>query len=94
MESAYATTATSVPAVVTEHYALGKKLGEGAFAVVRIGIHKLTGEPVAVKIIRKAVVGQAWLDKMTREVKIMKALDHPNIVKLYEVIHMLVCALI
>ncbi|ESN99549.1 hypothetical protein HELRODRAFT_84170, partial [Helobdella robusta] len=41
---------------------------------------------VAIKIIDKTQLNSVSLQKLRREVKIMKMLDHPNIVKLYEVI--------
>ncbi|KAF1745380.1 hypothetical protein MXB_4344, partial [Myxobolus squamalis] len=41
---------------------------------------------VAIKIVEKAKLNQAGLIKLLREVRILKQLDHPNIVKLLEVI--------
>lgn len=41
---------------------------------------------VAIKIIDKTALNPSSLKKLFREVTIMKMLDHPNIVKLYEVI--------
>jgi MAP/microtubule affinity-regulating kinase len=41
---------------------------------------------VAVKVIDKSVLDEKKLAKLYREVKIMKGIHHPNIVKLYEVI--------
>ena len=32
---------------------IGKRIGQGAYAVVRIGIHKVSGEKVAIKIYDK-----------------------------------------
>lgn len=67
-------------------YELGETLGEGNFAKVRLGTHVLTGEPVAVKIIDKTKLDKVTQKKLYREVRIMKLLNHPNIVRLYEVI--------
>jgi serine/threonine protein kinase len=40
---------------------------------------------VAIKIIDKTALNPTSLQKLFREVRIMKQLDHPNIVKLYQV---------
>ena len=45
-----------------------------------------TGQEVAIKIIDKTQLNPSSLQKLFREVRIMKCLDHANIVKLYEVI--------
>ncbi|KAJ1535020.1 Serine/threonine-protein kinase par-1, partial [Cladochytrium tenue] len=74
-------TATSVG-----YYELGKAVGEGNFAKVRVATHALTGERVAVKIIDKARLDKSTAAKLFREVRIMKMLNHPHIIRLYEVI--------
>ncbi|KJE92045.1 Mark1 protein [Capsaspora owczarzaki ATCC 30864] len=68
------------------NYALDKTIGKGNFAKVKLARHVLTNEEVAVKIIDKSKLNQTSLTKLFREVRIMKMLDHPNIIKLYEVI--------
>lgn len=67
-------------------YRLIKTIGKGNFAKVKLAKHELIGKEVAIKIIDKTQLNQSSLQKLFREVKIMKCLDHPNIVKLYEVI--------
>lgn len=47
--------------------------------------HIPTGIDVAIKIIDKTALNTSSLQKLFREVRIMKQLDHPNIVKLYQV---------
>ncbi|KAJ3158829.1 Map microtubule affinity-regulating kinase [Geranomyces michiganensis] len=68
------------------NYVFQKTVGEGNFAKVKLAKHKLTGVEVAVKIIDKTTLDEKKLSKLYREVRIMKLLHHPNIVKLYEVI--------
>ncbi|KAG4100259.1 Pkinase-domain-containing protein [Neocallimastix lanati (nom. inval.)] len=68
------------------NYVFQKTVGEGNFAKVKLAKHKLTGVEVAIKIIDKTRIDEKKLGKLYREVKIMKFLNHPNIVKLFEVI--------
>ena len=67
-------------------YQLLKTIGKGNFAKVKLARHIPTGKQVAVKIIDKTQLNDKVLRKVSREVGIMKMLDHPNIVKLYQVI--------
>uniref|UniRef100_A0A8C1SXN6 MAP/microtubule affinity-regulating kinase 3 n=1 Tax=Cyprinus carpio TaxID=7962 RepID=A0A8C1SXN6_CYPCA len=68
------------------NYRLLKTIGKGNFAKVKLARHVLTSKEVAVKIIDKTQLNSSSLQKLYREVKIMKFLNHPNIVKLFEVI--------
>ncbi|XP_053334316.1 serine/threonine-protein kinase MARK2 isoform X15 [Clarias gariepinus] len=65
-------------------YRLLKTIGKGNFAKVKLARHVLTGKEVAVKIIDKTQLNSSSLQKLFREVRIMKLLNHPNIVKLFE----------
>ncbi|XP_041723830.1 serine/threonine-protein kinase MARK2 isoform X2 [Coregonus clupeaformis] len=79
-----ATTAEETPHI--GNYRLLKTIGKGNFAKVKLARHVLTGKEVAVKIIDKTQLNSSSLQKLFREVRIMKLLNHPNIVKLFEVI--------
>ncbi|XP_019900280.1 serine/threonine-protein kinase MARK2 isoform X7 [Esox lucius] len=79
-----ATTADETPHI--GNYRLLKTIGKGNFAKVKLARHVLTGKEVAVKIIDKTQLNSSSLQKLFREVRIMKLLNHPNIVKLFEVI--------
>ncbi|XP_009301425.1 serine/threonine-protein kinase MARK2 isoform X13 [Danio rerio] len=68
------------------NYRLLKTIGKGNFAKVKLARHVLTSKEVAVKIIDKTQLNSSSLQKVFREVRIMKLLNHPNIVKLFEVI--------
>ncbi|XP_051866337.1 MAP/microtubule affinity-regulating kinase 3a isoform X4 [Pristis pectinata] len=68
------------------NYRLLKTIGKGNFAKVKLARHILTGREVAIKIIDKTQLNPTSLQKLFREVRIMKCLNHPNIVKLFEVI--------
>ncbi|KAG8040433.1 hypothetical protein G9C98_002429 [Cotesia typhae] len=67
-------------------YKLLKTIGKGNFAKVKLAKHIPTGKEVAIKIIDKTQLNPGSLQKLFREVRIMKMLDHPNIVKLFQVI--------
>uniref|UniRef100_A0A8U7N3B5 MAP/microtubule affinity-regulating kinase 3 n=1 Tax=Corvus moneduloides TaxID=1196302 RepID=A0A8U7N3B5_CORMO len=68
------------------NYRLLRTIGKGNFAKVKLARHVLTGREVAIKIIDKTQLNPTSLQKLFREVRIMKGLNHPNIVKLFEVI--------
>uniref|UniRef100_A0A8C2VUC3 non-specific serine/threonine protein kinase n=1 Tax=Chinchilla lanigera TaxID=34839 RepID=A0A8C2VUC3_CHILA len=66
-------------------YDIEGTLGKGNFAVVKLGRHRITKTEVAIKIIDKSQLDAVNLEKIYREVQIMKLLDHPHIIKLYQV---------
>ncbi|XP_041731659.1 MAP/microtubule affinity-regulating kinase 4 isoform X3 [Coregonus clupeaformis] len=68
------------------NYRLLKTIGKGNFAKVKLARHILTSKEVAIKIIDKNQLNPTSLQKLFREVRIMKGLNHPNIVQLFEVI--------
>uniref|UniRef100_A0A8D2ZYF6 non-specific serine/threonine protein kinase n=1 Tax=Scophthalmus maximus TaxID=52904 RepID=A0A8D2ZYF6_SCOMX len=63
------------------NYRLLKTIGKGNFAKVKLARHILTGREVAIKIIDKTQLNPNSLQKLFREVRIMKILNHPNIGK-------------
>lgn len=64
----------------------GEDLGEGTFGKVKLGIHIPSKEKVAVKILEKEkIVDDSDIERITREIQILKLIRHPNIVQLYEV---------
>ncbi|CRL04630.1 CLUMA_CG017698, isoform A [Clunio marinus] len=77
---------TSMREQSIKQYKLLKTIGKGNFARVMLARHMPTGSEVAIKIIDKTQLNTNSLEKLFREVSIMKLLNHPNIVKLYEVI--------
>ncbi|XP_055675389.1 serine/threonine-protein kinase SIK2 isoform X2 [Falco peregrinus] len=66
-------------------YDIEGTLGKGNFAVVKLARHRITRSEVAIKIIDKSQLDAVNLEKIYREVQIMKMLDHPHIIKLYQV---------
>ncbi|KAI9481141.1 MAG: kinase-like domain-containing protein [Benjaminiella poitrasii] len=69
-------------------YVVGKTLGKGASGRVKLGVHRYTGEQVAIKIISKAhLAANPAIEKaVRREIAIMKLIHHPNVMSLIDVI--------
>lgn len=67
-------------------YDLEETLGSGHFAVVKLARHVFTGEKVAVKVIDKTKLDEISRAHLFQEVRCMKLVQHPNVVRLYEVI--------
>ncbi|XP_034149306.1 hormonally up-regulated neu tumor-associated kinase homolog A [Esox lucius] len=70
------------------NYLIGRKLGEGSFAKVREGLHAMTGEKVAVKVIdkRKAKKDSYVTKNLRREGHIQQMIRHPNITQLLDIL--------
>ncbi|CAI5515966.1 unnamed protein product [Closterium sp. Naga37s-1] len=68
-------------------YELGRTLGEGNFAKVKLGQDVESGRRVAIKVMDKdRILQHRMVDQIKREVSIMKMVRHPNIVQLIEVL--------
>lgn len=67
-------------------YELGRTIGEGTFAKVRLAKNMESGDHVAIKILEKAKVQKNGLvEQIRREICTMKLIQHPNVVRLHEV---------
>lgn len=63
-----------------EDYLIGKVIGQGAYAVVRIGLHKTSDKCVAIKIYEKTKLMEPQRRKsVKREIKLMERMSHPHI---------------
>ena len=80
------------------NYILEETIGEGAFAKVKLGTHIHTGEKVAIKILNKDKLFEEALEdnlangiegcdiqKIRKEINILKRLRHKNVIQLYEI---------
>ncbi|XP_042455431.1 CBL-interacting serine/threonine-protein kinase 21-like [Zingiber officinale] len=68
-------------------YELKRTIGEGMFAKVKLGVEVESNATVAVKVIdKKTVIKNNLMYQVKREISTMKLLDHPNIVKIREVL--------
>ncbi|XP_041976222.1 serine/threonine-protein kinase MARK2 isoform X6 [Aricia agestis] len=69
-----------------QRFDIVRKLGQGTYGKVQLGINKKTGQEVAIKTIKKCKIEtEADLVRIRREVQIMSSVRHPNIVHIYEV---------
>ncbi|KAI7817200.1 kinase-like domain-containing protein [Gamsiella multidivaricata] len=83
-------TRSTTPKAAPEHvgpYLLGRTLGKGSSGCVKLARHRKTGEQVAVKIISKAsLANKAAVNRgIEREIAIMKLINHPHVIRLYDV---------
>ena len=70
-----------------DFYQFGKTLGEGAYGKVKLGLQLITGEKVAIKMFeRSKIADPSARRRVSREIRILKALQHPRIVRLFEVV--------
>jgi len=77
---------SSSEGIIVGDYAVGVSIGQGSYGKVRVGIHRATNQRVAIKILQKDLLDDAELDRVQREVNILKNLNHPNICKFVEYI--------
>lgn len=73
------------PSQVVKHYELRETIGSGGFAKVKLAVHILTGEKVAIKVMNKKELGSD-LPRVQREIDAMKNLSHQHVCQLYHVI--------
>ncbi|KAG7476294.1 hypothetical protein MATL_G00081290 [Megalops atlanticus] len=64
-------------------YKVRGDIGCGNFSRVKLGVHALTADKVAIKILEKTKLDQKQL---SREISSMEHLHHPNVIRLYEVV--------
>ena len=77
---------TKKPTVIGS-YRITRTLGQGTFGKVKEGIHLFTGQKVAVKILEKDKITDVNdVERVAREIHILKLVRHPHIIQLYEII--------
>ena len=70
-----------------ERYQKMEKIGEGTYGVVYKAKDRVTGEIIALKKIRLEAEDEGIPSTAIREISLLKELQHPNIVRLYDVVH-------
>ena len=67
------------------NYVLFEQIGRGTFSKVTKAIHLITSQQVAVKILNKQKIeDEVDLERIIREIEILKNINHPNIAQMYE----------
>ena len=69
---------------IQEHYKVVGILGQGAFSVVYKAIHRKTGLNRCIKKIKIKSFTKAEEESIMNEIEILKMIDHPHIMKIYE----------
>lgn len=71
--------------MLPRHYRITGKLGRGAMSVVYSGVYEPLGQPVAIKLLKSHLVSdQATFKRFQQEAKTAGALEHPNIVGIFD----------
>ncbi len=67
-------------------YLIQDQIGQGGMGAVFLAVHQTLGRKVAIKVLPPAVADdRVALERFLREARTAAALDHPNIVKLFDV---------
>ncbi|CAD8166345.1 unnamed protein product [Paramecium octaurelia] len=70
-----------------QNYVIDRTLGKGTFGKVKLGYHTICDEYVAVKILEKRKIEtDADFIRVQREIAILRKVEHPNVIKLYEIL--------
>ena len=75
-------------AKLADRFIIETRIGHGQFAAVYKALDRPTASYVALKVLNPSFAEDpVTQERFLREVKILRSLDHPNIVKVYDVIH-------
>uniref|UniRef100_A0A2S2QES9 Testis-specific serine/threonine-protein kinase 4 n=1 Tax=Sipha flava TaxID=143950 RepID=A0A2S2QES9_9HEMI len=71
----------------THGYTIGRSLGSGAYATVKIAVSERHKADVAIKIVSKIKEADDYLKKfLPREIEVVKGLEHDNLIRYYQAI--------
>ena len=68
-----------------DFYTILEPLGKGGFGYVYKGIHKVSNEVVAVKMIKKEKMSEEDMDFHRKEIDVLKMCQHSSIIKLVDI---------
>jgi CRP-like cAMP-binding protein len=67
-------------------YWISEKIGRGGWSVVYKGVHMMLSRPVAVKMLKHSMaMAPEFAERFKREAKVIASLEHPNIVRVYDI---------
>jgi serine/threonine protein kinase len=75
---------------VVDNYRVGRVLGRGASAKVRLVHDQSTGTPYAMKILKNdnsPELGAAFASFVTTEIAILRQINHPNVISVVRECH-------
>jgi serine/threonine protein kinase len=84
-EAAAAAPKSIAEEIIGNRYAVGELIGQGSMSSVYKGRDMRTGRQVVIKVLRLADDPVA-LGRFRREGELLKTLDHPNVVRVYDVL--------
>ncbi|GAB7079366.1 protein kinase domain-containing protein [Megalodesulfovibrio paquesii] len=71
---------------VVGRYRIQSKLGQGGYALVYAGVHDILGLPVAIKMLKHTLAMEPdFAATFRREAQVIARLNHPNIVRIYDI---------
>src|SRR5215218_3607123 len=73
------------PGQMIGHFVIRQRLGEGGMGIVVAGHDADLGRPVAIKLVRTEADHPAYRARLLREAQAMARLEHPHVVRVYEV---------
>lgn len=70
----------------TDHYRITREIGSGAFGSVKLGQHKKSQVPCAIKVIRKTslAVANVYKELNKNELQVLEETQHPHITRVFE----------
>ena len=72
----------------THEYRVGKTLGSGTFGKVKLAQRVSDGKLFAIKCLnRTRIVMSVQSGRLAKEIRLLKLLNHPNVIRLHEVLH-------
>src|SRR5437016_4875321 len=76
--------AVDLPPEFRARYALGRVLGRGGMGTVFLATDRKTGQEVAIKVLLQ-LESEQLLARFLQEGKLALDIDHPNVMKVYEI---------
>ncbi|MDQ3931187.1 MAG: protein kinase, partial [Chloroflexota bacterium] len=73
------------PRVIADRYELRNRIGTGGMAQVYLGVDRVLGREVAVKVLHpESATDPTFVERFRREAKAAAALNHPNVAAVYD----------
>ena len=71
-----------------QYYDVKKEIGSGSFGSVKLGTHKKSGVPCAIKIIRKSSLrtAEVYQELNKNELSVLEETVHPHITRVFELL--------